>query len=219
MHFKAVIFDLDGTLLDTLKDIAISANIVLSNNGLPTHPEDDYRTFVGAGATELMARALPEGLRVSETLEKYVEAFRHEYGLNWKVHTRVYPGIANLLDELVARQVDLAILSNKPHDFVRVFVVELLSSWKFSVVLGYHGEIPPKPDPAGAQLIASEMNIAPSNMIYLGDSDIDMQTAVAAGMFPVGVLWGFRTRQELEANGAQMIITQPQDVLTLFKGN
>ncbi len=217
MNYKAVIFDLDGTLLNSLEDIADSANSVLSDHGFPTHKPDDYRMFVGSGMSELMIRALPEEKRNAESIDDYVKEYRAEYSQNWNKKTKPYDGILEMLDVLTAISIKIAVLSNKLHAFTKQCVDELLPRWKFDVVVGFQNEIPPKPDPTGALQIAEQLNLSPSQILYVGDSDIDMKTGVAAGMHPVGVLWGFRTKEELQKNGAKTLIEKPQEILNLLR--
>lgn len=214
--FKAVMFDLDGTLLDTLDDIADSANKILTRHGYPTHSNDDYRYFVGDGVRMLVRRVLPESARSDQLMEKMHREFREEYGRNWKAKTKPYDGVPEMLDGLAARRLKFAVLSNKPDDFTKQCVKELLPMWRFDIVLGHHDRLPPKPDPTGALQIADQLGIAPEKFLYLGDTATDMKTAVRAGMFPVGVLWGFRPLSELKAGGARAIIEKPQDVFTLI---
>ena len=216
MNYQAVIFDLDGTLLDTLEDIADAANRVLVDKGFPSHSVDAYRYFVGDGIRILMSRVLPEEKRDDETIEECVKSFREEYDHNWNVKTRPYEGIPEMLDEMTARGLKLAVLSNKPDDFTKKCVAELLGKWNFEVVLGYHSQIPPKPDSSGAFQIVEQMDVQPEHILYLGDTDIDMKTAVAGGMFPVGALWGFRSLEELKNGGAREVIERPQDILGLL---
>ncbi|MDL2123129.1 MAG: HAD family hydrolase [Deltaproteobacteria bacterium] len=216
MEFKAVIFDLDGTLLNSLEDIAGSANKILATHCFPTHKPDDYKIFVGSGISELMTRALPEKERDPDTVDDYVKEYREEYARNWNARTKPYAGIAAMLDELVSRKIKLAVLSNKLHAFTKQCVNELLPRWKFNIVMGLQNDIPPKPDPASALQIAKQLNIDPPHILYVGDSDIDMKTAVAAYMHPVGVLWGFRTKEELQKNGAKTLIEKPQELLALI---
>lgn len=216
MHFKAIVFDLDGTLLDTLEDLGNAANRVLTRKGFPTHDVDTYRYLVGDGAVMLINRALPEDKRNEDTIRVCVQAFREEYGQNWNVKTKPYDGVAEMLDALMAYGMKMAVLSNKPDDFTKRCVSEFLPNWAFEMVLGQSDSIPLKPDPAGAKKIAQCLNIPPSDFIYLGDTAIDMKTAVAAGMFPVGALWGFRTGKELRENGAQALINRPQELLSLL---
>lgn len=216
MHFRAVLFDLDGTLLNTLEDLGNAANRVLKKNGFPIHDMDAYRSMVGDGAIVLIRRALPEDRRNDDTIRACVQSFREEYGRGWKIKTRPYEGVEEMLGALEARGIKMAVLSNKPDDFTKMCVTEFLPDWSFDMVLGQSDSIPLKPDPAGAKEIAKCMNIPPSNFIYLGDTAIDMKTAVAAGMFPVGALWGFRTEKELWENGAQVLIKKPQEILNIL---
>lgn len=215
-RFRAILFDLDGTLLDTLEDLGNAANRVLRKNGFPMHDMDAYRTMVGDGAVVLIRRALPEDKRNDETIRACVQSFREEYGRGWKTKTRPYDGVAEMLDALAVYGMKMAVLSNKPDDFTKRCVAEFLSDWTFDMVLGQSDSTPLKPDPAGAKEIAKYLDIPPSHFIYLGDTAIDMKTAVATGMFPVGALWGFRTEKELRENGAQALIKKPQEILNLL---
>jgi phosphoglycolate phosphatase len=214
---KAVLFDLDGTLLDTIEDIAYAANRVLAWRGLPIRPMDAYRAAVGNGARQLMERVLPEINRDPGTIEKCFAAFLKEYGEHWNVNTRPYPGVPEMLDALQARGLKMAVLSNKPADFTRKCVYGMLSKWKFDPVIGAEGGVPAKPDPAGALDIAKRLGIPPEGFVYLGDSGVDMKTANAAGMFAVGALWGFRSREELTREGAKILLERPQDIIHLFQ--
>jgi len=216
MHFSAIIFDLDGTLLDTLRDIANAANTVLAGHGIPTRDIDEYRYFVGDGMRMLIHRALPEGKRSGETMDDLVEEFRRVYVRNWNVTTRPYPGVSDMLDAVSSRPLGLAVLSNKPDNFTKMCVTEFLSAWTFDVVLGSRPEAPRKPDPTTALAIARTLGVVPKQILYLGDSAVDMKTATAAGMFPVGALWGFRSRTELEESGAQALIERPADLVPLL---
>jgi phosphoglycolate phosphatase len=216
MRFKAILFDLDGTLLDTLEDLGNAANRVLGKYDFPTHPLDTYRYFVGDGATVLMKRALPENKRDDDTVGACVRTFREDYGKGWNVKTRPYDGVTEMLDALTASGLKMAVLSNKPDEFTKRCVTEFLPKWNFDMVLGQSNLMPLKPDPKGALEIAKCLNIIPSHFIYLGDTAIDMKTATAAGMYPVGALWGFRTEKELLENGAQALIKRPQEILNLL---
>jgi phosphoglycolate phosphatase len=162
----------------------------------------------------LLRRALPAPLGDDEaTVAACVREMRASYGRD---RTRAYPGIAELLDELVARGVALAVLSNKAEELVRPLVAELLGRWRFAAVRGARPGAPKKPDPAEALAIARALALAPDQVLYLGDSGIDMQTAVAAGMFPVGALWGFRAADELRAGGARALCARPEELLALL---
>ncbi len=214
MHFKAVIFDLDGTLLDTLEDIANSANSTLMRYGFPTHELNAYRYFVGEGATTLISRVLPAEKLNDDIIKECVETFREIYAYSWNLNTRPYDGIPELLDALTVRRMNMAILSNKPDDFTKSCVQELLPNWNFEMILGQRDGIPQKPDPFGAHEIAENLGITQAQFLYLGDSGIDMKTAIRAGMSPVGALWGFRSPDELRENGAKAIIERPMDLLS-----
>jgi len=218
MIFEAVLFDLDGTLIDTLEDICDAVNRVLSKKSFPTHATSTYRKFVGDGSRTLIERALPKEHRNDKNIDACLKEYVEDYSRNYDVKTKLYFGIANLLDRLKAKGVKLAILSNKPNAMTKTCVDAFLSKWDFDVVFGERDSVPRKPNPQGALEIAKKMSIPPSNFLYLGDMATDMKTAVSAGMFPVGVLWGFRSSKELKENGACAIIDQPLAVLDLLQG-
>ena len=213
MQFEAILFDLDGTLLDTLEDLANSMNAVLEGRGLPQHGNELYKQFVGDGMEVLVRRALPESHRGEQLVQACLLAMRKEYSIRWRETTRPYEGIPELLDALRVRRLRMAILSNKPDEFTREMVTALLAPWRFDAVVGARPEVPKKPDPTVALAIARDLAIPPARILYLGDSGTDMRTAVSAGMFPVGALWGFRAAAELEANGAWVLISRPTELL------
>ncbi len=218
MKYKGIIFDLDGTLLDTLKDLALSVNAVLAQNGFREHPVDAYRYFVGDGIDVLVQRAFPaESIKKMKATEEMINAVKEEYSRRWADHTRPYPGISELLDSLEEKQVPKAVFSNKPHEFAVLTVNKLLPCWIFEDICGIQPGIPRKPDPFGALLIADRMQIKPKEIVYLGDTNTDMQTAVSGGFYPVGALWGFRSAEELLAGGAGTLAQKPADVADLFK--
>ena len=216
MNYKAVVFDLDGTLLDTLEDIAGSVNKALTEKGFPTHTLEAYRRFIGDGPRELVARALPRDHRHPDIIADRLDAYLGHYKAGGEPHTRLFPGIADLLDELVQRQIKLAILSNKRHDLARSCAGRFLARWYFDVVLGLRKSIPRKPHPAGAFEVADHLSLNPEKVVYVGDSDTDMETALSANMFPVGVSWGFRPADELRESGAELILEHPLQLLDLF---
>lgn len=216
MRFKAVIFDLDGTLLDTIGDLARSMNIVLEQFGFPGHDVEAYKTYVGDGLEMLVRRSMPETVREDGGLRsRCMQAMREEYHRRRKETTGPYPGIPELLAELAARQLKMAVLSNKPHAPTRLLVEELLPNWRFDAVVGESPETPRKPDPAGALAIARSLGLEPRHFVFVGDTGIDMKTANAAGMHPVGALWGFRAADELLAAGARNLIHDPLELLPL----
>lgn len=218
MFWKGVLFDLDGTLLDTLADLSDAMNRVLQGIGFPTHGMDAYRYFVGNGATMLVKRALPEENRGDELVRSSLDRFLREYGENWMVKTRPYEGVASMLDALKKDGLKMAVLSNKWNEVTQKIVRELLPEWTFDMVVGQREGISVKPDPASALEIAERLHIPPKEFAYLGDSAVDMKTAVAAGMFPVGALWGFRSGEELIAGGARVLISEPMELIEVLEG-
>ena len=213
MTYQAVLFDLDGTLLDTLDDLADSVNVTLESLGFPTHPVDAYRYFVGDGAEKMVRRALPETHREPEAVGAAVAQVRAEYGRRWAAKTRPYEGVPELLNALRERGVLMTILSNKPDDFTKLVVSKLLPERDFAVVLGARDAVALKPSPKAALEIADRLAIPPAQFLYVGDTDTDMKTATAAGMYAVGALWGFREGDELLAGGASVLIERPLDLL------
>ncbi len=217
MSYKAVIFDLDGTLLDTLEDLALSVNSVLKEKGFKEHSVEAYRYFVGDGIDVLVKRAFPAELTGSEhELEQIVKKVKEEYSRRWADNTRPYPGVNDLLNFLKDNKIPMAIFSNKPHEFALLTVDKLLPDWSFFEVCGIRPGTPHKPDPQGALSISQKMKIPPSEIVYLGDTGTDMQTAKAGGFYAVGALWGFRPAEELEHEGALMLASSPADLERLF---
>ncbi|GAB6112346.1 HAD family hydrolase [Desulfomicrobium salsuginis] len=214
MKYKAVVFDMDGTLLDTLEDLADAMNRVLEAKGLPVHPVDAYRFFVGSGARNLVLRTLPADRQ--DLAAECLQGFLKEYEANWRVKTRLYDGVAELLDVLAARSIPMAVLTNKPQEFAELCMGAFLPDWDFALTLGQMPGVPVKPDPAGPRQVIRHLGVAPEEILYLGDTDVDMHTAVGAGMFPVGVTWGFRPADELRASGAAVVIDHPMELLELL---
>jgi len=216
LRYSAVLFDLDGTLLDTIADLTESMNRALGALGFAPRTVAECKRLVGDGVVNFARRALPPQHRDEQTIARCVKLMRADYGKRWAERTRPYEGIPELLTELARRGVAMAVLSNKPQDFTEVMVAELLPNWKFQAVRGAAGGVAIKPDPAAALEIAGQMALLPAQFIYLGDTDTDMQTGVAAGMFPVGAQWGFRPAEELTANGAKRLIAHPEELLELL---
>jgi phosphoglycolate phosphatase len=213
----AILFDLDGTLLDTLEDLADAVNAALAAIGVPSHPVDAYRYFVGDGVETLMRRALPPGAADDAALlKRAMELQRAEYRHRWHAKTRPYPGVIELLADLERRRIPLAILSNKPDAAVGEVVRHYFPEVRFEIVRGARSGVPVKPDPGSALRVAAEMGIEPCDFLYLGDTNTDMRTALAAGMLPVGALWGFRTEAELKGSGAARLICRPGDLMGLL---
>jgi phosphoglycolate phosphatase len=214
--FRAVIFDLDGTLLNTLDDIGDSVNRMLVQYGFPTHTMDDYRRFIGSGIKMLVTRALPLEGRSDVMVDACVRRAREIYWENWNRKTRPYDGILDLLDALEEKALTKAVLSNKAHDFTVRYVNAYFDRWTFAAVRGQNDDFPAKPDPAAALDIARRIDTPPSAFLFVGDSAVDMQTATAAGMHAVGAAWGFRGRMELMANGCRTLATHPREILSLL---
>ena len=217
MKYEAVLFDLDGTLLDTLVDLADSMNAVLEGLGAPVHPAEAYKYFVGDGVRNLIVRALPQPQRTEETIRGCIREMHDEYSKRWASKTRPYAGVPGLLDALAERGVKMAVLSNKPDDFTKLCVEKLLPDWTFESVRGVREDGKRKPDPTGALETAKMLGLSPGRFAYVGDTNTDMQTAVAAGMHPIGVLWGFREADELKANGAEQLVRTPEELLDCFR--
>jgi len=217
MKYSAVLFDLDGTLLNTLEDIADSVNSALGHLGFPQHELEAYKYFIGDGREALAIRTLPEHHQNTVTVDKLITHINEEYSKCWSNNTHPYQGVSDLLDALTSTGIKIAILSNKPHDFTELMVSRLLPQWQFEVVVGALPSVPKKPDPTAALQIARQLNIRTPEFLYLGDSDIDMKTATAADMYPIGALWGFRTADELLASGAKALIQQPVDLLPFLQ--
>ena len=217
MRYKGVIFDLDGTLVDSLDDIADSMNKVLRAHGFPVHATDRYREFVGRGMTNLVIRALPEDARDDTRITVCRDAMLVEYGANYLNKTRPYDGIIDMLTELTRLNIETAVFSNKVDHYTKKIMAELFSRCNFAVVLGSGPELPEKPDPKGVLAISSLLGVPPGDLVYVGDSDVDMQTARNAGTHPAGALWGFRTREELIANGAEFLLGHPMDLLAVVQ--
>lgn len=215
-NYQAVVFDLDGTLLDTLEDIATAANATLAELGEPELELQAYRELVGEGVLSLLERAVRQDGRDRHDLPSAVARLEHHYGQCWNRRTRPYRGIPELLDALAQRKLATAVLSNKPHGFTTLCVEQLLAPWRFEMVLGAREGRPRKPDPSGLLEVLETLEVKPWQVLYLGDTAIDMQTAVAAGCYPVGVSWGFRSHEELLAGGALSVISRPEQLLDML---
>jgi phosphoglycolate phosphatase len=214
--FKAVIFDLDGTLINSLQDIADSMNRVLANKGFPTHDYNSYRFFVGQGLKTLVRNTLPEDKKTDEIIIELYSNLLKDYGENCLQKTALYQNIPELLTALKKRTLKIAILSNKSDDFTNKIADKLMSEWALNTILGSKDGIPRKPDPTGALFVCEELGVLPDEVLYVGDTSVDMNTATAAGMFSVGVSWGFRTKEELLKSGAKAIIDKPLELLNLL---
>jgi len=218
---KAILFDLDGTLLNTLVSLANCFNRVLAAEGYPIHAVQAYRHFIGDGARQCVIRCLPEHVQDDETIDHVLGLQQADYRLSWQQDVELYKGIDALLADLQSRGLPMAVLSNKDHAFVERCIEHFFERDTFVAVQGYSPSVPHKPDPTGAKQLIAQLGkgspgIAPSNMALLGDTAVDIHTANAAEMCSIGALWGFRDREELEAAGANYLVNSPQDVLAFF---
>lgn len=212
---KTVIFDLDGTLLDSIEDIASSMNKVLESLQLPTHKIEDYKHFVGGGVDILVENALNN--QSKEIKDEVTKRFKIEY--DGKLHSKTLPydGIYELLDELKKLDINLAVLSNKPHEFTVSYVNHFFKNYNFKEIHGQKKDVPKKPDPKAALDIVKCLDSSCENTYFIGDTKIDMQTAKSANMTAIGVLWGFRDEKELRENGADFIVKEPLEIINIIK--
>ncbi len=215
MKVEGIIFDLDGTLVHTIEDIAGAANVLFERHGLPQHGIDYYLNWIGNGAVKFIEKAY--GKPVSgEQLIAYVNEFKEIYEGNLHDQSTVYEGVPELLDTLVGKGIRISILSNKPDELTKKVVAFYLSEWPLLPVFGQRKEVPRKPDSAGAVEIAEMMDIEPSKILFVGDSDNDILTAQSAGMIPVGVSWGYGRLLKEPVEGDYQMIHQPSELLKLI---
>jgi phosphoglycolate phosphatase len=214
MPLRAALFDLDGTLLDSLHDIGAAMNHALSHHGLPIHPLPAYRRFVGEGVRVLVSRSVPAGQEALH--EAVMETYRVRYAQGMLERTRPFPGIPELLSRLRAEGLKLAVLSNKPDASTRQLVEALLPGVRFEAVYGERAGVPRKPDPTAALGMAAELGVGPEDCVFIGDTAVDMDTARAAGMYSVGVTWGFRDVEELQSHGARALAHTADELLQLL---
>lgn len=211
---KAAIFDLDGTLADTIESIATASNEVLEKFGLPPQPVEKYNYYAGDGAKTLVERALyGAGDTKLQYLEEAYEAYKTFFASNCTYKVKVFEGLKETLDQMKANGIKLGVLTNKPHDRGVEVVEYLFGKGYFTTILGEQPAIPKKPSNVGALRIAKEFSVAPEECLYVGDTNVDMITGKSANMYTIGVLWGFRTREELEQNNADAIIQTPEELL------
>jgi len=212
---RLVIFDLDGTLLDTLSDLAHCANFALKQNGFTAHPIEAYKYFVGNGVLKLFERALPENEKTPENIERLRAVFFPYYELHNADYTTPYPGIPELLETLREKGVQLAVASNKYHKATEELILKYFPEIAFAAVFGQREGLPVKPHPAVVFEILDKVGVSAEETLYVGDSGVDMETAANSGVASVGVTWGFRPRSELEAAGACYIAETSLGVLEL----
>ncbi len=216
MDCKAIIFDLDGTLLDTLGDIADAVNRVLVSRGYPVHSKENYKWFVGNGAKRLIENALPPDQLSPAIIEACLKEFIDDYHNHWSVTTHPYPGITDLIAGLMEKRIPMAVVTNKPHRFAQAMMDHYFDTSAFGPILGQQDGIPSKPHPQQALTAAEVMGSRSAACIFLGDSAVDMETAVRAGMQPIGAGWGFRPADELAKAGADAILARPEELLKMI---
>ena len=216
MKTDLIIFDLDGTLLYTLEDIADSLNDVLRDNGYPEKSLEQVGSYVGGGLEEMIAKAVPPEIRNEKELLRLSKDYRAYYAENWNNKTVPFPQIPELLDAISERGIKMAVLSNKNHDFSVLCVENLLGDWKFDMIVGRQDKYPPKPDPASALAIAEQLGADMADIVFVGDGEQDMRTAVAAGMFPAGACWGYRTGEQLKQAGSRRLFQCPLELLEII---
>ena len=218
MAFSHVIFDLDGTILNTIEDLARACNHVCEQHGWPTFSIDSYRYKVGNGMLKLVERFMPAEYAGDERMFSQAFAeFRSYYDEHKEDHTAPYPGISTMLDALREEGVTLAVLTNKDHAAAAPLVQRYFGD-RFSLVQGCTAAFPPKPAAPVTLHVLAQLGIKPSNVLYVGDSNVDVQTGHNAGLAVAGVTWGFRGRAELEAEGADFIAEQPEDIVNIVRG-
>ncbi len=217
MQYKGIIFDLDGTLFNSIDDIADAVNTNLVEAGLNPHPVENYIAWIGNGAYKLVERALPEKFHNEEQIRFYLDKFLETYNKNWNVKSKIYDGIPEVLDYLSHEGIMLSILSNKPHLLTLKIADYYFQKWNFKSVFGQREGIPKKPDPQAAIEIAGLCGMKVDEFIYVGDSKTDMKTALAAGMLPIGVTWGYGTIQSIKEAGATYIIKNPIELIQLVQ--
>ncbi|MEZ0181101.1 HAD family hydrolase [Flavobacterium oncorhynchi] len=215
MKFKGIIFDLDGTLVDSLHDISDAMNTVLESLNYPTHTYDTYQYFIGSGLRNLVSKALPSTNNSDEQIEICFESMINEYREICTLKTKPYEGIVELLENLTSQNIKMAVFSNKADELTKKIASEIFPNY-FDTAVGLSIEELKKPNPFEAVEISKNWNLKPEEILFVGDSDIDMQTAVNAKMFPVGVSWGYRTEDELKTSGAKLVINNASELIEIL---
>ncbi|MBE7024999.1 MAG: HAD family hydrolase [Ruminococcaceae bacterium] len=212
MQHKAVIFDLDGTLLDTLETLSYYGNKTLETLGLAPYEKDAYRYMIGNGAKVLIQRML-KGRNGEGLFDAAYPMYINAYNSDTLFKTEIYPGITGLLTALKEKNIKIAVLSNKPHEATVPIIKSFFGEETFTEIRGAMEGVPIKPDPTAALEIARNLGCVPAECLYVGDTAVDMETGKRAGFYTVGVLWGFRDRAELSEGGADCIIEEPAEIL------
>lgn len=214
--YKAAIFDLDGTIADTLESIAIATNKTLEACGYQAIDIEQYKYFAGDGADTLIRRALiAAGDEKQNNFEKAYEIYKGIFEIDCTYKVTVFDGIKETLQQMKQKGMKLAVVTNKPHLRAVTVVEYLFGKNYFDEIIGQQEGMPKKPDPTSVLLVAKRMQVPVEQCVYVGDTNVDMQTGNRAGMYTVGVLWGFRERKELEENGACQIVERPEELLEI----
>ncbi|EDS72484.1 HAD family hydrolase [Anaerofustis stercorihominis] len=216
-NIKAAIFDLDGTIINTLTDLANAGNYVLKKNGFPIHDNEEYRFFVGSGIRNLCIRILPEDKKNDEEwILKIFDQFNEYYGKHYMDNTCAYDGINEMLDTLIKNDIKVAVLTNKGHEFTVPMLKKVFGEFPFSVILGKTDKYPVKPSRECIMHVIGELDVKSSECIYIGDSNVDMKTAINGDIENIiGVSWGFRPIEELKEAGAKYIVDTPKEIIEI----
>lgn len=212
---KAIVFDLDGTLLDTVGDIAAAMNRALAACGLPTHDLKTVEAFLGGGIRDAVTQATPEGTS-EEVISQVLELYRDDYIAHCTENTRLYDGVREMVDGFAAQGFDMAVLSNKTEATARKIVAHFFPNGEFKAVFGRAADRPLKPHPDAAKPVLEVLGLQPQEIAYVGDSNTDILFAKAVGMLPVATPWGYRSREELVEAGAEKIAEHPMELLDLI---
>ena len=213
---KSVIFDLDGTLINSIGDIANSCNIMLENHRYPTHPWKEYIKWVGNGALRLVKEALPKDINFDDkTINELLKEYTKTYEDNCTLNSYLYDGIPDVLDELTKKGITFSINTNKPHSVTLNVVDYYFKNWNFEHVIGQQPGGVKKPDPYAALFIAKNLGLKPSEMLFIGDSDVDAQTGKNAGMRTIGVTWGYQNISK--ETGFDHIADKPEEIIEIIE--
>ena len=218
LRYKGAIFDLDGTLLNTVADLGDSVNAALEELGFPPHSEEAYKKKIGHGFRNLIEVSLPEGVKDDTLIDKGLALFLKAYDERYRNKTRPYDGMAELVFALQSSGAILGVNSNKRNDYTRTLISDFFPEGSFTAVFGERTGVPKKPNPMTALEIAAIMGLKPEEIVYIGDTATDIQTGKNAGMDTIGVSWGFRGRLELEQSGASFVVDLPEQISKIITG-
>lgn len=217
MKFNAVFFDLDGTLVNSLEDLAVSTNYVLTKMGYPTHKTECFKYFAGDGSAKMLERAMPKEEVTPERVMKLNKMFLEHYSEHFIDNTVAYDGLNVLISNLKEKEIKLAVVTNKAQHAAELVVHKLYGD-AFDYILGLREGIPAKPDPTGVFMAMKELQVEPSECVFVGDTAMDIAVGVNAGIFPIGVLWGFRKEDELLKAGAKAIVSDSKQLEKIILG-